>query len=131
MELRALNIAGATLRTLGRRELHFKYLVKPSMFGRQYQCLLRFRPRDTPSAYVLAPDLTQLTGDRALPHIYPCDLSGTKLCLWLPGSGEFTPRMRVIETFIPWTARWLDYFEDWLSSNVWHGGGEHPPAPKY
>jgi hypothetical protein len=27
---------------------------------------------------------------------------------------------------VPWTALWLFYFEEWLVSNEWKGGGEHP-----
>lgn len=29
------------------------------------------------------------------------------------------------DTYIPWAAEWLGYFEDWLFSNVWLGGGAH------
>jgi hypothetical protein len=36
--------------------------------------------------------------------------------------------MRLDQTVVPWTSLWLFYFEDWLASNEWKGGGEHPPA---
>ena len=36
--------------------------------------------------------------------------------------------MRSDQTVVPWTSLWLFYFEDWLASNEWKGGGEHPPA---
>jgi hypothetical protein len=35
--------------------------------------------------------------------------------------------MLIDQTFVPWTALWLFYFEDWLTTNEWRGGGEHPP----
>lgn len=126
MELRMLRIPGARIRFFGGHELRFNYIMKPSIFGRQYHCMLRFRLRAYPDAYVIGPDLKHLAGGRALPHTYSSDLTATKLCLWLPGSGEFTPRMRMIETFIPWTAHWLDYYEDWLFCSEWRGGGVHP-----
>jgi hypothetical protein len=34
--------------------------------------------------------------------------------------------MRIDLTFVPWTATWLYYFEKWLVSDDWKGGGEHP-----
>jgi hypothetical protein len=27
---------------------------------------------------------------------------------------------------LPWAAIWLFYFEEWLASGEWKGGGEHP-----
>lgn len=35
--------------------------------------------------------------------------------------------MRIDQTVVPWTALWLFYFEDWLASGEWKGGGQHPP----
>jgi hypothetical protein len=34
--------------------------------------------------------------------------------------------MRIDQTFVPWVATWLFYFEEWLASDDWKGGGEHP-----
>ena len=34
--------------------------------------------------------------------------------------------MRIDQTIVPWTALWLFYFEEWLFSDEWKGGGEHP-----
>ncbi len=34
--------------------------------------------------------------------------------------------MLISETIVGWAALWLFYFEEWLVSNVWAGGGEHP-----
>ena len=33
---------------------------------------------------------------------------------------------RIDQTIIPWTYTWLFYFEDWLSTDDWKGGGRHP-----
>jgi hypothetical protein len=37
---------------------------------------------------------------------------------------------RIDQTIVPWAALWLFYFEEWLSSDQWKGGGEHPGEPK-
>jgi hypothetical protein len=34
--------------------------------------------------------------------------------------------MMLDQSIVPWTALWLFYFEEWLESNDWKGGGEHP-----
>jgi hypothetical protein len=34
--------------------------------------------------------------------------------------------MRLDLTVVPWTALWLFYFEEWLASDDWKGGGMHP-----
>lgn len=36
--------------------------------------------------------------------------------------------MRLDQTIVPWTALWLYYFEQWLVSGDWHGGGQHPES---
>ena len=37
--------------------------------------------------------------------------------------------MRLDQTVVPWTSLWLFYFEDWLSSDEWKGGGDTSPVP--
>ena len=37
-----------------------------------------------------------------------------------------SPSTRISETIVPWTFLWLWYFEEWLASDVWKGGGVHP-----
>lgn len=74
---------------------------------------------------VLDPDLKALAVNRRIPHIYSYDGRGTRLCLWLPREKEWTHSMRFDETYLPWTAEWLDYFEEWLETDTWAGGGVH------
>jgi len=40
------------------------------------------------------------------------------------------PQLKLTQTLIPWTAEWLWYFEDWLTTRDWAGGGMHPEAPR-
>lgn len=94
--------------------------------GRRYQCQLTvFRNGRSPQMRVIGPDLRELADGRRLPHIYRNDGPGVLLCLWLPNASEWTSAMKLSETYIPWTVRWLAYFELWLASNIWSGGGVH------
>jgi hypothetical protein len=75
-----------------------------------------------PRVFVKEPDIAVLAGDRKIPHSYKDPLL---LCLYLPGSGEWDGTMRIDQTFVPWALVWLYYFEEWLGSNEWKGGGVH------
>lgn len=127
-ELRALGFPDAVLRHSG-RTLLFKAGIAPGEFGRLYQCLIKVKPdSQQPEVIVLEPDLQVLAGGRKIPHTYAHDGKGTRLCLWWPKGRDWAPTMKMAETFIPWTAEWLHYFELWLATGDWLGGGEHPDA---
>lgn len=98
--------------------------LQPTPLSREYEVRIEYRPRRPPKVYVDKPDLVALADGRRLPHVY--EQSPTRLCLYLPGSGEWHDRLLVAQTFIPWANLWLFYFEDWLASGEWKGGGEHP-----
>jgi hypothetical protein len=34
--------------------------------------------------------------------------------------------MKISDTIVPWAVLWLYYFEDWLATDEWKGGGKHP-----
>lgn len=125
-ELQALAWPGSTLRLIGGRELRFEFNVAPTPLSRMYRCLLKLTVARPPELLVLDPNPRVLAGGRPLPHVYPHKGLGTKLCLWLPKAHEWSAYMRLSETYLPWAAEWLDYFEEWLATDVWAGGGEHP-----
>lgn len=125
-ELDALALPGARLELRG-TELRYTFQVSPGEFGRLYRCMLKMRQDSRhPELIVLEPDLKLLAAGRTIPHIYPHKGRGTKLCLWWPKAGDWAPQMKLAESFIPWTAEWLYFFEDWLACGEWRGGGEHP-----
>ena len=127
VDLRNTLGSDAVIRIERGRLLRCRFSLAPSEFGRFYECELRLRPDGRrPEMFVVSPNLYELAEGRPLPHIYSSDSAGVKLCLWFPGSGEWRPQMLVSQTYIPWTARWLFYFEEWLSSDEWKGGGVHP-----
>jgi hypothetical protein len=34
--------------------------------------------------------------------------------------------MSIAETIIPWTSEWLYFYELWVFTGEWHGGGHAP-----
>ena len=111
---------------LHRNKLRWVFSAKPMPLARNYRVRLDYQLGDSPRAYVDDPDLIALAGGRRLPHVYqqqpPC------LCLYLPDTEEWAPNMRIVDTIVPWSILWLFYFEDWLETNEWKGGGVHPDA---
>jgi hypothetical protein len=98
--------------------------ITPTPFSRCYSARLEYRQGTSPQVFIDGPDLTVLADGRRLPHVY--DQAPTRLCLFLPGFGEWGAWMRLDQTIVPWTALWLLYFEEWLYSGEWAGGGLHP-----
>ncbi|WP_292147008.1 hypothetical protein [Mesorhizobium sp.] len=78
---------------------------------------------NVPNVFIIEPDLLKLADGRRLPHVYHAPL---RLCLIMPGTREWAGTMRIDQTFVPWAATWLFYFEEWLVSDNWKGGGKHP-----
>jgi hypothetical protein len=103
--------------------LTWDFKVTPTAISREYSVRIEHRKGDNPRVLIKDPDLELLAGGRELPHVYK---DPTRLCLYLPGTDEWHGSMRIDLTFVPWTMTWLFYFEDWLESGEWRGGGEHP-----
>lgn len=76
-----------------------------------------------PEVFVEHPALKK-RGDSRIPHLY--DHKRLKLCLWLPGQGEWTSAMWIADSVLLWAAEWLFFYEIWYATGEWLGGGAHP-----
>jgi hypothetical protein len=129
LELDLMQLPGTTYKFFSGRELVYRLKIAPSEVSRLYTCELHVKPGvQSPEMIVVEPDLSIIAGGKRLPHVYPYNKKGTKLCLWNPRYQEWCATMKLIDTYIPWTARWLWYFENWLLTSEWAGGGEHPTS---
>lgn len=108
---------------LAPRRLEWRFHAQPTPLSRSYQVTLALEADGTPDVRVVEPDLRLHTGGRDLPHIYH---DPDRLCLYLPGTGQWDASKRLDLTIIPWTHLWLIYFEEWLVSDDWKGAGKHP-----
>jgi hypothetical protein len=117
-----LNCAGEGLLHAGGLIWHFS--TRPTPLSRNYRVRLEYHQGLVPRVFVEDPDLVLLADGRSIPHVY--SQKPTRLCLYLPRRFEWQDWMRLDETVVPWIALWLFYFEEWLISDDWKGGGEHP-----
>jgi hypothetical protein len=110
---------------LSNGQLTWCFNARPTPLSREYKIQIEYKQNDTPSVYVLQPDLTELAGDRDIPHVYQDPL---RLCLYLPRKQQWHAGLRLDSTIVPWTFLWLYYFEEWLATDKWKGEGEHPDS---
>jgi hypothetical protein len=121
--LRNANSLGGSGR-LSKGVLSWNYEACPNPIGRLYQLVLTYKQGKLPTVMVRSPNLTWLAQGKPLPHVYSED--PVRLCLFLPWTQEWNAQRALIETVIPWSFLWLYYFEGWLRSGEWTGGGLHP-----
>ena len=111
---------------LYRNKLGWEFTAQPTPLARTYRVRLDYELGNAPRVYVRDPDLIVLAGGRRLPHVYK--QQPPQLCLYLPNTGEWLAHMRLVDTIVPWSILWLFYFEDWLETDEWKGGGMHPDS---
>jgi len=109
---------------LNRGKLTWEFSVRPTPLSRKYQLRINYKQGDTPKVFVDKPDLTSLAKGEDIPHVY--QQKPTQLCLYLPGTGEWSSEQWIFKTIVPWSVLWLYFFEDWLATGEWKGGGKHP-----
>lgn len=109
-------------------------VLQPTSLSREYMIVVKYTLSTSPVCVVKSPDLLTLAKGKKIPHTYlnQTGIKGTHLCLYLPRIrqknkvSEWQPTMYIADTIIPWTSIWLFYFECWLSTGKWDGGGvEH------
>lgn len=103
-------------------------LLHPTPLSRRYPVRLTYTMLNKPpQLHVLGNTLKKLAPGRRIPHLYSHQTE--QLCLYTPKLYEWQPHMRLSQTMLPWAVLWLLYFEDWLVTDDWQGGGTHPRPP--
>ncbi|WP_038368523.1 hypothetical protein [Bosea sp. UNC402CLCol] len=104
-------------------ELVWRFRASPSPVSRVYDLRLTYVEAEAPKIFVDEPDLTLLANGVRIPHLY--SERPARLCLYLPEAYEWRSSMLLDRTMVPWAILWLWYFEDWLATGEWRGGGVH------
>lgn len=106
--------------------LIWQFDAQPIPVSRRYRLKLNYALPGPPQIFVIDPNLRTLAAGRTIPHLY--DQARARLCVYLPKTGEWHDRRLLSETLVPWSVLWLLYFEEWLVSDEWQGGGVHVNA---
>ena len=103
---------------------YWEFNVKPFSFSRLYRVLLIWDfSKNSPRVYILNDEVHKVAKERIIPHLYSYEK--IQLCLYYPSSKEFSKLMSLCETIVPWIYLWVSYYEEWLYSDEWKGGGIH------
>lgn len=100
--------------------------LQPTRWSICYKIRIVYDGKNSPKVTVLEPRLLLARGKTQLPHVY----SGNELCLFHPKKAEWSSSDFIADTILPWTSLWLSYYENWLYTGIWQGGGEHPNTKK-
>lgn len=99
--------------------------VMPTPLSREYNVALTYNGLQAPKVWVIGEEL-QKTDDPNFPHKYEVDSQNKMVQICLYRYREFTREKFLANTIIPWTVEWLFFYEIWLATGTWCGGGEHP-----
>lgn len=99
--------------------------LRPSELSLRYTIRVTQHGGERPDVRVLKPELRCREGEDEIPHMYGQE----RLCLFLPGSGGWSPDDPIALTIIPWASLWLYFYEVWHATGEWLGGGVHPEEP--
>ena len=113
--------------SINRDMLLWEGAIAASAFARRYRIRIEYQWRGVPKIFVIEPDLHIIADavipNRNLPHVYT--QVPVRLCVYFPGSGEWHSSKAIAATLVPWSITWFGFFEDWVFTNVWSGGGIH------
>lgn len=103
----------------GRPILACRGIVSPSPLCSSYHARIEYGLASRPHVWIDQPKLARRKLDERIPHTFKDD----RPCLYFD---EFKSTMALAKTIVPWLHCWLLFYECWLVTGVWQGGGIHP-----
>lgn len=97
-------------------------MLQPMTLFNIYRVKIECQVSSRPNVFVISPALVLESHGNKLTHIY----SPNQPCIYSPRSDEWTGTKFIADTIVPWAVLWLFYYEIWLATGEWCGGGVHP-----
>lgn len=114
--------------TLRKNTLVWEGRLQPTAVSHRYRIRISYGLGRAPEIILVEPNAQNIADGvirgRRPPHIY--SVEPFSLCVYHPKKREWKSSQPLATTIVPWTSMWLSYFEDWVYTDVWSGGGEHP-----
>lgn len=96
----------------------------PSALSDTYRLKITYTLGKLPKVYIVSPKPLPLAeGAKRLPHTYNYSNGKQQLCLFLPKAGEWDSSMLIATTIVHWAVQWMYYYEIWVTTGKWMGGG--------
>jgi hypothetical protein len=91
--------------------------LQPTATSDTYTVEILYEVPTRPRVRVLKPELRLAPGKNKLPHVF----RENDLCLHI--SEDWRADLRISEFIVPWISFWLYFYEFWLLTGEWLGGG--------
>ena len=99
--------------------------VRPTALSEEYTVKLYYKYNKKPEVYVVEPQLKLADGEKELPHVFDHG-KNQQICTYYTKRGaDWTSDKLIADTIIPWISEWLYFYEIWLYTGKWKGGGIH------
>ena len=96
--------------------------TSPTAISDDYLLKVVYDQGKQPEVFVVHPKpLKMAKGAKKLPHTFKT--KSQRLCLYMVKYHEWNDSMRISETVIHWAIEWLYYYEHWVFTGKWLGGG--------
>jgi len=109
--------------SLNRGIMDCRLWLQPTPISCDYLARIVYKQGDLPRVWIEEPNFNIIASGKIIPHLY--DRKKVQLCLYHPKYNPWSSEKSISKTIIPWASLWLFFFEDWLISGEWRGGGEH------
>lgn len=107
---------------LDKNYLRVRGKLKPTSRSCWYSYEIKYWYREKIKIFIREPMIkTELDGKKA-EHLY----KDGSLCLFFPEAKEFDSKKLIVDYIVPWVSLWLFFYEIWLVTGKWQGGGIHP-----
>ena len=107
--------------TIARGRLVCRGPLKPFPMAAVYTVRIEYLEPKKPITWIEDPPLQKTSHSARLEHIYKDDSA----CTFYPRTDWNAGRL-LAYTVIPWLLEWLLFYEIWLVTGTWEGGGIHP-----
>ena len=93
--------------------------ITPSDNSDLYKVKIEYKVSESPKVWVLSPPLVGYK-NKPIKHLYESTTPHQMLCIFYPGYNEWNKGMLLAYSFIPWISSWLNTYEYWLITGIWH-----------
>ncbi len=101
--------------------------IKPTPLSKEYSVIMTYKMKKNPKIWIIGDELDKLDSPD-FPHKYDISAKDKYVRICLYRYSEFDSTKYLANTIVPWIIEWLYYYELWLTTGNWLGGGEHPSS---
>lgn len=107
----------------------YGFSVEVELRQGKYKVRIDYNHRGRVSVYLLEPEIDMSKSMEI--HTYGMRFHGAykkevpKLCLDHPKYDDWKPSILLLDSYIPWASEWTEFYELWVLTGVWYGGGVH------